>query len=59
MAETLVVGPGPQAHVVVEELQQPLIIFRPRDGLAIRYGGNLVISGQPHKERGPLLPGAQ
>jgi hypothetical protein len=59
MAETLVFGPGPQAHVVVEELKQPLILFRPGSGLAIRYNGNLVISGQPHKERGPLTPGAR
>jgi hypothetical protein len=59
MAETLVIGAGPQAHVVVEELKQPLILFRPKNGLAIRCGGTLVISGRPHKERGPLLPGAQ
>jgi hypothetical protein len=59
MAETLVFGPGPQSHVVIEELKQPLILFRPKDGLAVRYGGNLVISGQPYKDRGPLAPGAQ
>src|SRR5438132_1640214 len=58
MAETLVFGPGPQAHVVVRELKQPLILFRPREGLAVRYGGPLVIGGRPHKERGPLVPGA-
>jgi hypothetical protein len=59
MAETLVFGPGPRAHVVVEGLKQPLILFRPRNGLAISYGGNLVISGQAHRDRGPLIPGAQ
>jgi hypothetical protein len=59
MAETLVFGPGPQAHVLVEDLKQPLILFRPKDGLAVRYGGNLVIGGRPHKDRGPLVPGAQ
>jgi hypothetical protein len=58
MAETLIFGPGPQAHVAVEELKQPLILFRPKDGLAIRYGGNLVINGRPHKDRGALVPGA-
>ncbi len=30
MAETLVVGPGPQAHVVAAELAQPLVLFRGR-----------------------------
>src|SRR5437868_4078309 len=29
MAETLVFGPGPQSHVLIEELKQPLILFRP------------------------------
>jgi len=58
MAETLVFGPGPQAHVIVDELKQPLILFRPREGLAIRYGGNLTIAGRPHKERGLVFPGA-
>jgi hypothetical protein len=59
MAETLILGPGPQAHVVVDELKQPLILFRPKDGLAVRYPGNLVISGRPHKERGLLASGAR
>jgi len=59
MAETLVFGPGPQAHVVVEELKQALILFRSHAGLAVRYAGNLLISGQPHLDRGPLHPGAQ
>jgi hypothetical protein len=59
MAETLVLGPAAQSHVVVSELKQPLILFRLREGLAVRYGGPLVISGQACKERGPLLPGAQ
>ena len=59
MAETLVFGPGPQAHVVVNELKQPLILFRSQAGLAMRYGGNLVIGGQAHRDMGPLHPGAQ
>ena len=59
MAETLVIGPGPQAHIVVEELKQPLILFRPREGLAVRYGGSLLIDGKPHQDRGALSAGSQ
>ena len=60
MAETLVIGPGPQAHVVIDELQQPVVLFRPRQqGLAIRYAGNLVIGGRECRERGALVPGAR
>jgi hypothetical protein len=59
MAETLVFGPGPHAHVIVQDLQQPLILFRARDGLAVRHGGSLIINSQTYKDRGPVAPGAQ
>lgn len=58
-AETLVLGRGPQAHVVVEELERPVILFRARDGLAVRSDGNLTIDGQPCRERGLLSPNAR
>src|SRR5207247_8039369 len=34
MAETLVLGPGPQAHVAIPDLKQPLVLYRHKDGLA-------------------------
>lgn len=60
MAETLVLGPTAQAHVVVEDLEQPIILFRPREGLAIRYAGQqLMINGQAQPGRGTLRLGAR
>jgi hypothetical protein len=45
MAETLVIGPGPQAHVNADELKEPMILFRSRSGLAVRYNGNPKVNG--------------
>jgi FHA domain len=52
MAETLVIGPGRQAHVNAEELKEPMILFRHRSGLAARYNGD-------PKVNGPLSVGAR
>jgi tetratricopeptide (TPR) repeat protein len=59
MADTLVLGPGTQAHVSIPELQQPVILFRQKDGIGVRHAGNLVIDGQPCRERGLLGPSAR
>lgn len=59
MAETLVFGAGPQAHVLVSDLKQPLILFRCKDELAVRYPGSLLVNGRPHKDRAALAPGDQ
>jgi len=58
MADTLVFGPGAQAHVSMPELTQPLILYRNKGKLAVRWSGNLVIDGKTHLEKGPLEPGS-
>ncbi len=58
MADTLVLGPGSQVHVAMPDLKQPIVLFRQKTGLGIRHGGNLIINGQPCRERGTLEPGA-
>lgn len=57
MADTLVIGPAPQAHVVAPELPHPLIVFRNKGRLAVRWPGKLTIDGRSHEGRGPLEPG--
>ena len=57
MADTLVIGPAAQSHVVVPDMTQPLIVFRSKAGLAVRWSGNMTINGHTHQERGPLDPG--
>ena len=46
MAETLILGPGPQAHVTMPDLKQPVILFRHKDGLGLRHAGPLTVNGQ-------------
>jgi hypothetical protein len=58
MAETLVLGPGPQAHVPMPDLAKPVILYRHRDGLGLRYDGAVRVNGQPLKEREALPPHA-
>jgi tetratricopeptide (TPR) repeat protein len=58
MADTLVLGPGPQVHVTLPDIQQPVVLFRHKDGLGVRYGGNLTVNGRRCQERGLLEPNA-
>jgi tetratricopeptide (TPR) repeat protein len=46
MADTLVVGSSPQAHVMIADLKQPLVFFRNKDQLGVRYAGPLTINGK-------------
>jgi hypothetical protein len=56
MADTLVLGPGTQAHVQLPELRQPVVLFRQKTGLGIRFAGNFAVDGQRCQERGTLQP---
>ena len=54
MAETLVLGPGEQCHVTMPELDKPIVLFRQREGLGIRYAGAFKIDGTRVQDRGSL-----
>jgi hypothetical protein len=56
MADTLLLGPGEQVHVVVPDLKYPVVLYRQKDGLGIRCPGPLLIDGQRCQERGLLQP---
>jgi hypothetical protein len=51
MADTLVLGDGPQVHIQVPDLSQPLVLFRQKDTLGIRHAGKLYINGHTSGER--------
>src|SRR5262249_23705832 len=59
MAETVVLGPGSQSHVVIADLPQPIIFYRAKEGLAVRHAGELAINGLACRQRGDLSPGAR
>jgi hypothetical protein len=54
MADTLVIGPGTQVHVAVPDLSHQVILFRQKDGLAMRYPGSFMVDGQKCQERSQL-----
>jgi hypothetical protein len=51
MADTLVLGDGPQVHITVPDLKEPVVLFRQKDTLGIRHGGKLCINGHKSGER--------
>jgi hypothetical protein len=56
MSETLVIGPADQAHVTAPELKQSIVLFRHKDGLGVRYKGELRVNGQVSAGRAFLPP---
>jgi tetratricopeptide (TPR) repeat protein len=56
MAETLVLGPGPQAHILAPDLKQPVVLFRHRDALGVRFPGEFTVNGQASTGRALLPP---
>jgi hypothetical protein len=56
MADTLVLGPDPQAHVVIPDLKQPVVLYRQKGGLGVRHTGPLAVNGRPVRERANLDP---
>lgn len=59
MAETLVIGPGPQAHVAAPDLEKPIVLFRQKDGIGVRCAAGVTVDGQPCGERGTLSVSSQ
>jgi hypothetical protein len=58
MAETLVLGPGPQAHVPLPDVANEVLLYRDKDGLGVRYGGPFRVNGRSATERESLPPTA-
>jgi hypothetical protein len=54
MAETCILGPGPQSHVLAPRLKAPIILFRQGGRLWCRAGGAFDVDGQPRQGRSAL-----
>jgi tetratricopeptide (TPR) repeat protein len=54
MADTLLLGPDAQAHVTLPDVHKPVVLFRHKDGLGIRYAGKLTVNGQLCQDRALL-----
>jgi len=51
MADTLILGPGAQVHVTVPDLEKPIVLFRNKDALGLRFTDALTVNGERVRER--------
>ncbi|MBX9579564.1 MAG: hypothetical protein K2X87_04580, partial [Gemmataceae bacterium] len=55
MANELILGPGPDAHVVVPDAPGRVLVYRSRDGLGVRVpDGRFKVNDRPFSDRAPL-----
>jgi hypothetical protein len=55
MSNDVILGPGPEAHLVVKDLLEPVILFRSKEGLGVRYAGRkFAVNDQQFLDRAPL-----
>ncbi len=54
MAENLILGPGPQAHVLLPEEAGTIVFYRSQDGIGVRCPGEFHIDNRPHRDRATL-----
>jgi hypothetical protein len=57
MADTVVLSGGVRGHVGVRDLDKPIILFRYKEALAVRYDGAILVGGQACSGRAPLDAG--
>lgn len=60
MGNELILGAGPEAHVVLPGVAKPVLIYRSKDGLGVRVAGaSFRVDDRPCTDRAPLpLPAA-
>jgi hypothetical protein len=51
MAENLIIGPGPMAHIPVPGLAGQFILYRAEEKLAVRYAGTFLVDDQPQQNQ--------
>jgi len=51
MADTLVLGTGPQVHVQIPDLRKNVVLFRHKAGVGLRHDGNLYVNGKKSEPR--------
>jgi len=54
MAESLILGPGPQVHVPLPEAPGNVVLFRQKDGLGVRFAGKFKVDNKPHETKADL-----
>ena len=54
MAENLLLGPAPPAHILIPDLPAPVVLYRSKEGLGFRCPGKFRIDGEPHEGKAIL-----
>jgi hypothetical protein len=54
MADTCLLGPAGHAHIVVPDLERPVVLFRRKDGLAVQAVGEFSVDGKRTCDRSNL-----
>lgn len=55
MGNELMLGPGPNAHVVIPKMGSPVLLYRSKEGLGVRYAeGTFRVDDRPYTDRAPL-----
>jgi tetratricopeptide (TPR) repeat protein len=54
MADTCILGPAGQAHIVVPDLERPVVIFRRKEGLGVQGVGEFTVDGKKIRDRATL-----
>ena len=55
MADLLVFGSGEKVHVRIPDLEKPMVLFRQKDRLGLRWPGSFTVQGKNCSDR-ELLP---
>ena len=58
MGDTLVLGRRPQCHVEVPELKKPLVLYRSKDSLGVKYASGFTVDGHRQQDRALLGSGS-
>lgn len=58
MAETCIIGPSPQSHIVATGLDAPVVLYRQGTGLACRAPGAFEVDGRTCAARAPITLGS-
>jgi hypothetical protein len=54
MADTLILGPAGQSHVVVPWLAEPVVLYRSKEGLGVRLHGDFRVDAKAELNRATL-----
>jgi hypothetical protein len=56
MADACILGPAGAGHLILPELNRPIVLFRRKDGLGVRAGGDLTVDGAAARDKAVLRP---